>query len=96
MQQPHNFDPSAPSINKRPCPKCGLPIFLSKIEPADKDDHDQRTFECSTCDYAETVMVRFRKEGSRIRAEFAPATAHPDSLVPRRCSQCGTATILMV
>jgi len=35
-------------------------MFLSCIEPADKVDHDQRTFECSTCDYSETVTVKFR------------------------------------
>jgi hypothetical protein len=36
-------------------------MFLSCIEPSDKDDHDQRTFECLTCAYAETVTVKFRK-----------------------------------
>jgi hypothetical protein len=39
---------------------CGLPLFLSHIEPSGKIDHDQRTFECSTCAYAETVTVKFR------------------------------------
>jgi hypothetical protein len=35
-------------------------MFLSRIEPADQVDHDRRTFECSACDYAETVTVKFR------------------------------------
>jgi hypothetical protein len=35
-------------------------MFLSRVEPANKVDHDQRTFECSACDYSETVTVKFR------------------------------------
>jgi hypothetical protein len=35
-------------------------MFLSKIEPSEQDDHDERTFECSTCAYTETVIVQFR------------------------------------
>src|SRR5262245_41927852 len=61
MQQPHKFDPSAPPIAKRRCPKCGLPMFLSKIEPTEKVDHDERTFECLKCAYAETVIVQSDK-----------------------------------
>jgi len=61
MRQPHRFDSStAPPLGKRRCPSCGLPMFLSKIEPSEQDDHDERTFECSTCEYAETVAVKFR------------------------------------
>jgi hypothetical protein len=43
--------------------EAGLPfaaMFLSRIEPADQVDHDQRTFECSACDYSETVTVKLR------------------------------------
>ena len=61
MPQARSFDPaSSPPIGKRRCPKCGLPMFLSRIEPAEKDGTDQQTFECATCDYAETVTVQFR------------------------------------
>jgi hypothetical protein len=60
MPQPHNFNPTAPPIGKRRCPMCGLPMFLSLIEPSDEIDHDERTFECSTCAYAETITVDFR------------------------------------
>jgi hypothetical protein len=35
-------------------------MFLSKIEPAEQDDHDERTFECSLCTYTETTTVKFR------------------------------------
>ena len=35
-------------------------MFLSRIEPSDQVEHDVRTFECSTCAYAETVTVKFR------------------------------------
>jgi len=59
MPHRYNFDPTQPPIVQRPCPKCGLPMFLSRIEPTDKIDHAQRTFECSTCAYEETVKVEF-------------------------------------
>jgi hypothetical protein len=39
---------------------CGLPMFLSRVEPSEKTAHDQQTFECSTCAYAETMTVEFR------------------------------------
>ena len=53
------LDPSPP-IGQRRCPLCGVPMFLSQIEPADQDGYDERTFECSQCAYAETVIVQFR------------------------------------
>jgi len=34
-------------------------MFLVKIEPANKAGYDQRTFECSSCAYAETITVKF-------------------------------------
>jgi ribosomal protein S27AE len=60
MPLPQKFDPANPPLGQRRCPKCGLPLFLSCIKPSDQDDHDQRTFECSKCAYAETVIVNFR------------------------------------
>jgi hypothetical protein len=59
MPQAIIFDPSPP-IGQRRCPLCGVPMFLSQIEPADQDGYDERTFECSQCAYAETVIVQFR------------------------------------
>jgi len=35
-------------------------MFLALIEPTDQADHDQRTFECSTCAYAEVVAVKYQ------------------------------------
>jgi endogenous inhibitor of DNA gyrase (YacG/DUF329 family) len=62
MVHPYNFDPTQPPrrLYKRPCPKCGLPMLLSRIEPTDKIDYDQQTYECPTCAYAETVTDEFR------------------------------------
>ena len=58
MQHPTKFDPSAtPPPGKRRCPVCGQPMLLTTIEPADKAGFDQRTFECTTCDYTETAVV---------------------------------------
>jgi hypothetical protein len=34
-------------------------MFLLTIVPADKAGHDQRTFECSSCPYAQTITVKF-------------------------------------
>ena len=31
-----------------------------KDRASEQDDHDERTFECSTCAYTETVIVQFR------------------------------------
>jgi len=56
----YTFDPKAPPISKRRCPACGVPMFLAQIVPTAKADHDERTFECSKCEYGETVVVKFR------------------------------------
>jgi hypothetical protein len=40
-------------------PAVRVPMFLSRIEPTDQDGYDERTFECSQCAYAETVIVQF-------------------------------------
>jgi hypothetical protein len=62
MQLPNNDNSSAaPPVGVRRCPMCGKPMFLLSIEPADKQDHDQRTFECSSCPYAETTVVKIEE-----------------------------------
>ena len=33
-------------------------MFLATIEPAGKAGFDQRTFECSSCPYADTTTVK--------------------------------------
>lgn len=35
-------------------------MLLSHIEPSGEIDHDERTFECALCAYAETTTVKFR------------------------------------
>jgi hypothetical protein len=35
-------------------------MLLAQIVPIAKVDHDERTFECSKCEYGETVVVKFR------------------------------------
>jgi transcription elongation factor Elf1 len=35
-------------------------MWLARIEPTDKPDYDQRTFECPQCDHSETMMVKFK------------------------------------
>jgi transcription elongation factor Elf1 len=35
-------------------------MWIARIEPADKPDHDIRTFECPRCDHQEIVTVKFR------------------------------------
>jgi hypothetical protein len=59
MPRPHNFDPTPP-VGQRRCPKCGLPMFLSLIEPTYQADQDERTFECTTSAYAETLSVKYK------------------------------------
>jgi hypothetical protein len=41
------------------------------------------------------MPISSKSEGSRIRAIFAPATPHSDSIARPTCSQCGTATLLV-
>jgi len=60
MLQRYSFYPSERPVQQKRCAVCGLPMFLSRIEPADQLDHDKRTFECTTCAHSETVFVKFR------------------------------------
>lgn len=59
MPQPHNFDPTQ-LAGHRECPVCGLPMFLSLIEPTDQAGQDDRTFECPNCAFVETVSVKYK------------------------------------
>jgi hypothetical protein len=58
MLQPYSFYPSERPVQQKTC--CGLPMFLSRIEPDDQPDHDKRTFECTRCGCSDTVIVKFR------------------------------------
>ena len=59
MKQSHIHDPPKP-IDLPPCSKCGGTMWLTRIEPADKADHDLRTLECQRCEHSETLMVKFK------------------------------------
>ena len=64
MKRPPNDlppEPEPPTVGRRPCPICGDPMFMVSIEPTDKRDYEQRTFECARCAYGETMVVNFRK-----------------------------------
>ena len=37
-------------------------MWLARIEPTDKPDYDQRTFECARCEHSETMMVKFNRD----------------------------------
>jgi hypothetical protein len=60
VPQPRKLRLPTPPIGQRRCPACGLPMFLVCIEPTDDAGEDERTFECSKCAYAETLIVKFR------------------------------------
>ncbi len=49
---------SSRAIIRPPCPKCGTTMMLARIE-SDTPGYDRRTFECPTCDYWESAVVRF-------------------------------------
>jgi hypothetical protein len=64
MPRPRSFGQRKAPLGMRRCPKCGVPMLLALIEPTDQADHDQRTFECSTCAYAEVVAVKYSSDPS--------------------------------
>ena len=59
MPQTDNFNSSEPPSAQRRCPVCGRLLFLAEIVPTERSHEDQRTFECATCAYSETVVVQF-------------------------------------
>jgi hypothetical protein len=59
MAQPNPL-PEKPGVSfQRPCPKCGLPMWLVRLLPVDTQ-HDERTFECQVCERSENMIVKFR------------------------------------
>ena len=54
--QPGKTDPLR--TEHTPCPKCGNPMGLTRIEP-DSPGKDLRTFECGQCQHIETMVVTF-------------------------------------
>jgi len=58
---PTTFFPTPPSpvLALPPCPSCGTPMALNRIEP-EKPGHEIRTFECLHCGTTENLVVKFR------------------------------------
>jgi len=44
-------------------------MFLSRVEPSDDVDHDERIFECTNCAYSETVRTNSGSETVRRRPD---------------------------
>jgi hypothetical protein len=59
VRQFHTSPPSQQLVKRPDCPKCGTKMWLARIEPDGKPDHDVRTFECPECDHSESVTVKF-------------------------------------
>jgi ribosomal protein S27AE len=59
MKQSHFHNPPKP-IDRPLCAKCGEGMWLARIEPTDKPDYDQRTFECPRCEHSEIMTVKFK------------------------------------
>ena len=54
------FHYASKPIEHPPCPKCGGGMWLARIEPTDKPDYDQRTFECPRCEHSLTMTVKYK------------------------------------
>jgi hypothetical protein len=57
--------PSSVMIVCPDCPMCAKQMALVCIEP-DRPDHDRRTFDCVSCGYSETVVVRHVHEARAV------------------------------
>ena len=44
----------------RPAQGAGVKMWLTRIEPTDKPDYDQRTLECYRCEHSESMIVKFK------------------------------------
>jgi hypothetical protein len=59
MRHHHFGTLSSQTIERPACPKCGIRMMLTRIEP-DEPDHDKRTFECFECGNSENVVVKYK------------------------------------
>ncbi len=55
MQQSHIHDPPKP-IDSRHAQGAGGQMWLTRIEPTDKPDYDQRRVECHRCEHPEAKL----------------------------------------
>jgi len=59
MAQPISIPEKANTTFQPPCPKCGHPMWLVRLDPYDRE-HDERTFECNVCAHSQSEVVKFR------------------------------------
>ena len=59
MRHFHFEKASPPAIERPACPKCGIRMMLTRVEP-DEPDHDKRTFECFECGHSKSVVVKYK------------------------------------
>jgi hypothetical protein len=60
MPQSHYLPELSPQENNWPtCPMCESVMYIALVEP-DKPDHDRRTLCCPTCEYSETIVVKYK------------------------------------
>ena len=57
MPQTQSKTHPLPDSDRPSCLKCREPMRFMSVAVRD-DDHDLRTFECSTCGYSEATVVR--------------------------------------
>ena len=60
MSQPDQTRVNELQLYRPPCLKCGGPTMIARIEPSGEPSYDLRTFECTTCDNADVVKVKYK------------------------------------
>lgn len=61
MQEQSELARGVAQLTEHPsCPKCGIQMRLSRIEP-DKPGHDLRNYECPACHHGESMVVKYRR-----------------------------------
>jgi hypothetical protein len=54
------FVPQSQRLEHAKCECCGARMWLARIEPDNKPDHDRRTFECAVCKSERVKVVKYR------------------------------------
>ena len=57
MSQMKAVQPSRARFDRPFCPECCAPMFIVTVEP-DRPDHESRSYECPSCKFTETAVVR--------------------------------------
>ena len=65
----HYNRPSQIGFEHPLCLACGMRMWLTLIEPADKPNYDARTFECLECHRSETVIIEIRPQAKAFLAQ---------------------------